>query len=209
MTTPATPWHSNSSLPLREIIRRAIEDDKVLALGARDISLPFVPAEVTDFSVDSVCTVADIEAARTAIIRAIPALEEILVSLAAAGNILGKNDDELTAQELREKYDTEEGWGQHPRFTMEDWRNEVSNEDTRIGYWDWVEKSLAYAEDEEESAKDVPRPGVGYYATPCGTFCGEFMQEHAKHCKICAKEFGIEQDEGEKTEDVKEREQDT
>jgi hypothetical protein len=178
---------------LREIIRRAIEDDKVLALGARDISLPFVPAEVTDFSVDSVCTVADIEAARTAIIRAIPALEEILVSLAAAGNILGKNDDELTAQELREKYDTEEGWGQHPRFTMEDWRNEVSNEDTRIGYWDWVEKSLAYAED----------------ATPCGTFCGEFMQEHAKHCKICAKEFGIEQDEGEKTEDVKEREQDT
>ena len=75
MTTPATPWHSNSLLPLREIIRRAIEDDKVLALGARDISLPFVPAEVTDFSVDSVCTVADIEAARTAIIRAIPALE--------------------------------------------------------------------------------------------------------------------------------------
>jgi hypothetical protein len=154
---------------LREIIRRAIEDDKVLALGARDISLPFVPAEVTDFSVDSVCTVADIEAARTAIIRAMPALEEILVSLAAAGNILGKkNDDELTAQELREKYDTEEGWGQHPRFTMEDWRNQVSNEDTRIGYWDWVEKSLAYAEDEEESAKDVPRPGVG--ETAC-RFC--------------------------------------
>jgi len=162
MTTPATPWRSNSSLPLREIIRRAIEDDKVLALGARDISLPFVPAEVTDFSVDSVCTVADIEAARTAIIRAIPAVEEILVSLAAAGNILGKNDDELTAQELRKKHDAEEGWGQHPRFTMEDWRNEVSNEDTRIGYWDWVEKSLAYAEDKEESAKDVPRPGVGY-----------------------------------------------
>lgn len=209
MTTPATPWHSNSSLPLREIIRRAIEDDKVLALGARDISLPFVPAEVTDFSVDSVCTVADIEAARTAIIRAIPALEEILVSLAAAGNILGKNDDELTAQELREKYDTEEGWGQHPRFTMEDWRHEVSNEDTRIGYWDWVEKSLAYAEDEEESAKDVPRPGVGYYATPCGTFCGECMQEHAKHCTICAKDFGLEPGEGEKTEDVEEREQNT
>jgi hypothetical protein len=192
---------------LREIIRRAIEDNKMLALGARDISLPFVPAEVTDFSVDSVCTVADIEAARTAIIRAIPALEEILVSLAAAGNILGKNDEELTAQELREKYDTEEGWGQHPRFTMEDWRNEVSNEDTRIGYWDWVEKSLAYAEDEEESAKDVPQPGVGYYATPCGTFCGECMQEHAKHCKICAKEFGLEQYEAEKTEDVEEREQ--
>ena len=82
---------------------------------------------------------------------------------------------------------------------MEDWRHEVSNEDTRIGYWDWVEKSLAYAEDEEESAKDVPRPGVGYYATPCGTFCGECIQEHAKHCTICAKDFGLEQGEGEKT----------
>jgi hypothetical protein len=205
---------------LREIIRRAIEDDKVLALGARDISLPFVPAEVTDFSVDSVCTVADIEAARTAIIRAIPALEGILVSLAAAGNILGKkNDDELTAQELREKYDTEEGWGQHPRFTMEDWRNEVSNEDTRIGYWDWVEKSLAYAEDEEESANDVPRPGVGESAC---RFCekadcnysrdesqaGGFNNSPTAEV-ICAKEFVLEPDEGEKTEDVKERERNT
>jgi hypothetical protein len=35
------------------------------------------------------------------------------------------------------------------------------------------------------------------------------MQEHAKHCKICAKEFGREQDKGEKTEDVEEREQNT
>jgi hypothetical protein len=40
-------------------------------------------------------------------------------------------------------------------------------------------------------------------------FLRECLQEHAKHCEICAKEFGLEPDEGEKTEDVKEREQNT
>jgi hypothetical protein len=35
------------------------------------------------------------------------------------------------------------------------------------------------------------------------------MQEHAKHCTICAKDFGLEQGEREKTEDVEEREQNT
>lgn len=28
-----------------------------------------------------------------------------------------------------------------------------------------------------------------YFATPCGTFCDECMEDHVKECEICAKEF--------------------
>ena len=28
--------------------------------------------------------------------------------------------------------------GEHPRSSLEDWRREVANGDTRLGYWDWA-----------------------------------------------------------------------
>lgn len=30
-------------------------------------------------------------------------------------------------------------WGTHAKYTLEDWKLEVANDDTRLGYWDWVE----------------------------------------------------------------------
>jgi hypothetical protein len=33
-------------------------------------------------------------------------------------------------------------WGEHYRFTPEDWRLEVENHDTRSGYWQWVISKL-------------------------------------------------------------------
>ena len=33
-------------------------------------------------------------------------------------------------------------WGEHPVYPITDWRNEVSNDDTRLGYWDWVAHQL-------------------------------------------------------------------
>lgn len=29
-------------------------------------------------------------------------------------------------------------WGAHPYYGLGDWRNEVANNHTRCGYWDWV-----------------------------------------------------------------------
>lgn len=29
-------------------------------------------------------------------------------------------------------------WGDHPDHSIEDWRYEVANNDTRLGYWEWV-----------------------------------------------------------------------
>ena len=48
-------------------------------------------------------------------------------------------DRELNADMLRLKYDT---WGSHPIHPVEDWQHEVSNDETRLGYWEWVESRL-------------------------------------------------------------------
>lgn len=56
------------------------------------------------------------------------------------------DERQLTAHQLQLKYDTDEGWGQHPRFPCSDWRHEVAEEYTRLGYWQWVEDQLAQEE---------------------------------------------------------------
>lgn len=33
-------------------------------------------------------------------------------------------------------------WGAHPDHPPADWRFEVANDDTRLGYWDWVANQL-------------------------------------------------------------------
>ena len=47
-----------------------------------------------------------------------------------------------SAQELIEEYGV---WGEYPAYPVEDWQFEVENEDTRQGYWEWVEYSLNLA----------------------------------------------------------------
>lgn len=63
---------------------------------------------------------------------------------------IDRADFSLSAYQLREKYDTEKGWGSHPKFTMEDWQFEVSEGNTRVGYWDWVEVQIEIVGDEPE-----------------------------------------------------------
>lgn len=71
-----------------------------------------------------------------------------------------KTDSEMSATELQAKYDaigdTDQGphgqWGQHPVFTMEEWREDVANGDTRRGYWDWVQCNI---ETHPEDLKEV------------------------------------------------------
>ena len=33
-------------------------------------------------------------------------------------------------------------WGEHPNYPVDDWRYEVDNRDTRLGYWEWVGKKI-------------------------------------------------------------------
>lgn len=43
---------------------------------------------------------------------------------------------ESLAEELREAHGGV--WGEHPDYPLDDWLYEVSNGDTRLGYWDWA-----------------------------------------------------------------------
>jgi hypothetical protein len=42
-------------------------------------------------------------------------------------------------------------WESNPAYPVEDWRYEVANDDTRLGYLDWVEAKL-------ESEQTAPQP---------------------------------------------------
>lgn len=33
-------------------------------------------------------------------------------------------------------------WEDYPRYPVEDWKHEVKNDDTRLGYWQWVESQI-------------------------------------------------------------------
>lgn len=48
-----------------------------------------------------------------------------------------KDDQDLTAEQLDDKYNPE-GDGRHPIFGEESWMLEVMNRQTLVGYWDWV-----------------------------------------------------------------------
>lgn len=39
-------------------------------------------------------------------------------------------------------------WGEHPDYRVADWGYEAGNNDTRLGYWDWVV-------DKEEEARGL------------------------------------------------------
>ena len=45
----------------------------------------------------------------------------------------------MTAKQLEKKYGR---WSSHPDIPVEDWKSEVANGDTRLGYWEWVSNAL-------------------------------------------------------------------
>ena len=52
------------------------------------------------------------------------------------------------------------GWGSDPDFPVGDWQYEVSNDETRQGYWEWVEQKKDEARDEGPA-----------YCGNCGEHC--------------------------------------
>ena len=50
-------------------------------------------------------------------------------------------DTDLTAEQLDDKYNPD-GDGEHPTHTRSDWRWAGENEDTLVGYWEWVTHRL-------------------------------------------------------------------
>lgn len=54
-------------------------------------------------------------------------------------------DRDLGRRELETKYSAghSEGCGHHPTYTRDMWKAEVGQDDTVMGYWDWVYNCLA------------------------------------------------------------------
>lgn len=40
---------------------------------------------------------------------------------------------------LVKKIKEENFWDEYPDYPLEDWKYEVANNDTRLGYWEWIE----------------------------------------------------------------------
>ena len=41
-------------------------------------------------------------------------------------------------------------WGEHPKHSKSDWKYEVENGDTMLGYWEWVQCRLEMGEGEDD-----------------------------------------------------------
>lgn len=58
------------------------------------------------------------------------------------------------AQAMADRYAGGDLWGQHPRYSHQDWKTKVENDDTLTGYWDWVRHALD-ANEEDAGAGTV------------------------------------------------------
>lgn len=70
---------------------------------------------------------------------------DIAALLTAQGMVISepRDDCELTSEELQQRYaDPDGGWGEHPRFSRNEWMHEVANGDTQCGYWEWAVSQL-------------------------------------------------------------------
>ena len=55
----------------------------------------------------------------------------------------------------RERDDT---WSEHPKYPRSWWNQEAGNDDTHIGYWDWVESQIEQNGEEEEEEDPTWQP---------------------------------------------------
>ncbi len=39
-------------------------------------------------------------------------------------------------------------WGEHPDYPLQDWRYDVADDNTRLGYWQWVVDRIRCNEDD-------------------------------------------------------------
>lgn len=62
-----------------------------------------------------------------------------------------ENDVDLSPEQLDDKYNPE-GGGQHPVHTRSEWIQDVANENTLSGYWEWVSHQLILKQEEDAEA---------------------------------------------------------
>jgi len=65
-------------------------------------------------------------------------------------------------------------WDSDPRFPVEDWKAEVANDETRTGYWAWVEHKIDLGDPDPEPGPTydvwIAEPGAHTLARALGGF---------------------------------------
>jgi hypothetical protein len=82
-------------------------------------------------------------------------------SSSKAVSLVDVADHQLTAAQLREKYealDPGDHWAEHPDFTHSDWAQEAAELNTLAGYWDWVVSEIEQRQHDLDDAIDIDAP---------------------------------------------------
>ena len=74
------------------------------------------------------------------------ALEESLDTWTATLDGLSELIDKIHKEII--KTEASDPWGEDPKHPRKDWRHDVADDNTSLGYWDWVD-SIKECEDEE------------------------------------------------------------
>lgn len=100
---------------------------------------------------------------------------------------------EAAVKELVDTWADGDVWGEHPHYDRSSWRHEVSNEDTNLGYWEWVVHQIEANDgpDEHCSCGAPLNDGEGFDGL-CGNCadkascseCGEALPEGNEGC-VC------------------------
>lgn len=55
--------------------------------------------------------------------------------------------------ELKDQYGGH--WGEHPDWPAADWAIAAREDETRLGYWDWVEAQIDLTDDNEDAEQPI------------------------------------------------------
>lgn len=98
-------------------------------------------------------------------------------------------DDFTTASDKRRPYIVRDPWGEDPEYPQADWGREASENNTRLGYWDWV------ASQREMDENDPPDdPGDPVAVQPKGTHCPDescpgVIEDDEGTCSHCGDDY--------------------
>lgn len=97
------------------------------------------------------------------------------------------------AQAIREQVSKAGGdeWGEHPHYIRQAWRQEVDNEDTNLGYWEWVVHQVEANGGDEEHCEQCGAPLDGDSADG---FCGDCADRMS--CECCGERLPDAQEGG-------------
>uniref|UniRef100_A0A6M3IMI3 Uncharacterized protein n=1 Tax=viral metagenome TaxID=1070528 RepID=A0A6M3IMI3_9ZZZZ len=68
-------------------------------------------------------------------------------------------------------------WDENPEYPRSDWKDEVNNDDTNLGYWDWVEHQIESNETEKSAKSKKLTVDCCLCGNPCDAVMAHYHQK--------------------------------